>query len=93
VPLYTRAPFGYFSSRAYCLAFAISSADNLLPEACQIIKSRSSEGASGVGDLTFLDMSFFSKAKPASEDPHLVLCSVPAGSASVGTEGPASSLA
>jgi hypothetical protein len=68
-----------------------SSSNNLLPEACRIIKSRSLEGASGVGDSTFSGASFFSTVKPASEDSCSVLYSVPAGSVSVGTEGPASS--
>jgi hypothetical protein len=72
------------------LASAISSLDNLFLEACQIIKSRFSKGASGIGDLTFSGVSFFSKAKPASEDSCSVLYPVPSGSVSVGTEGPPS---
>jgi hypothetical protein len=55
---YTKDPFGYFNSRAYCLASTISSSDNFLPEACRMIKSSSSKDALGVEDSTFLGTSF-----------------------------------
>jgi hypothetical protein len=65
VPLYTKDPFGYFKSLAYCLASAIYSSDNCFPEACRMIKSSSSVGASGVGDLIFSGALSFSKIEVA----------------------------
>jgi hypothetical protein len=47
-------------------------------------------GCFGSRRFNFLGASFFSRTKPAFEDSCSVLCSVPAGTASVGTKGPAS---
>jgi hypothetical protein len=56
-------------------------------EACQIINSRSSDDASGIGDIAFLGASF-SRAMLVSGDSGSALYSVAVGSASVGTKGP-----
>jgi hypothetical protein len=72
VPLYTKDPFGYFKSLEYYLASTISSSDNCFPEACDMIKSSSSVGASGVGDLIFLGALSFSKFIVALEGFSLV---------------------
>jgi hypothetical protein len=74
------------------LASAISSSDSLFPEACQTIKSRFSDDASGAGDLAFSTTSF-STAILIFGNSYSALYSVTAGSAPAGTKGPALVLA
>jgi hypothetical protein len=78
VPLYTKDPFGYFKSLAYCLASAICSFDNCFLKACRMIKSNPSVGSSGVGDLIFSGVLYFSKIKVAPTGFALVQVGSPA---------------